>query len=425
VADQTAPLVENFFRHEYGRLVATLTRRYGVTWLDQVEEAVQTALLRAVSSWSRQGAPHNPAAWLTRAAHNALLDEMRRTRTSLQASQAIAADDAQWSAPEGAFDGSLGDDELHMLFVCCDEALPEQHRMVLALKLLCGFSVDEIAHRLFLSEANVFKVVTRAKSSLAERWGPGGVLPTELSGEQICARLQTVQRVIYLLFNEGYSSQQRDQLIRKELCVEALRLAQFLVAHATAGQASSWALLALMHFHSARLDARMDSSGGLLLLEEQDRKLWDRHHIDLGLYALTRSACGEEFSRYHAEAAILAEHCLAPSFEDTRWSEICELYAMLERVEPSPLITLNRAVALAQWRGPEAGLDLLRTSAPPAWLARFYLWDAVIGELLRRAGRIHEAIEHLERALERAPTDAEHGIILRRLWLAEAQTAAR
>ncbi len=426
VSTQTAPLVTNFFRHEYGRLVARLTRRYGVTRLDQVEEAVQTALLRAVSSWSRQGAPDNPAAWLTRAAHNALVDELRRAQTSERVGQELT-----WESGNSALHQheelatEMGDDELQMLFLCCDEVLPEQHRLVLALKLVCGFSVSEIAQRLFLTDANVLKIVTRSKSSLAERCGQQPTLPTELHSEQIGARLATVLRVVYLLFNEGYSSQLREQLIRKELCAEALRLAQLLAAHPDAGQPSAWALLALLHFHSARLDTRTDASGGLLLLEEQDRSQWDRHHIDLGLYSLTRSASGDEFSRYHAEAAILAEHCLAPNFAATRWSEICDLYAMLERLEPSPLFTLNRAVALAEWQGPEAGLALLRAAVPPAWLARYYLWDATIGELLRRAGQTQAALQHLERALERAPTDAEQRLLARRLEQARAGVATR
>jgi RNA polymerase sigma-70 factor (ECF subfamily) len=242
---------------------------------------------------------------------------------------------------------------------------------------------------------------------------------------QVAARLPIVQHVVYLMFNQGYSSYDASRDARRELCFEAVRLAQLLVSQPTSSQSSSWALLALLHLHSARMATRLDSSGELLMLHEQDRTAWDRHQIQLGLHCLQRSWEGDEYGRYHAEAAVLAEHCLAPSFEATRWQEIVEIYELVEQIEPSPLYTLNRAIALAEWQGPHAGLDLLREHAPPSWLVGYYLWDGTIGELLRQAGDFAAAARYLERSLASVPTKAERRVVQKRLDWARAGVSAR
>src|SRR3989441_38335 len=228
----------------------------------------------------------------------------------------------------------------------------------------------------------------------------------------------SVQAVLYLLFNEGYLSAHAEQAIRRELCDEAIRLATLLAEHPVGAVPETCALLALMHLHAARLGARCDGTGGLLLLEEQDRSVWDRKRMRLGAAWLERSAHGEVFSRFHAEAGIAAEHCFAPSFAATRWKEISDLYAMLERIDPSPLHTMNRAVAVAEWQGPQAGLALLQALAPPAWLVGSYQWDAVLGDLHRRAGNLEIAQRHRERALASAPTEAVRDLLRRRLAIA-------
>jgi RNA polymerase sigma-70 factor (ECF subfamily) len=221
--------------------------------------------------------------------------------------------------------------------------------------------------------------------------------------------------VLYLLFNEGYLSAQSDRAVRREMCDEAIRLTTLLAEHPVGATPETFALLALMHFHCARLTARLDGMGGLLLLEEQDRSLWDQDQMRLGAEWLQRAATGEIFTRFHAEAGIAAEHAFAPSFAQTRWKEIADLYAMLDGVAPSPLNAMNRAVAMAEWQGPEAGLALLKTIEPPPWLLEYYLWDAVLGELHRRAGHDEEARRYVERALASAPTDAERDVLRRRL----------
>jgi RNA polymerase sigma-70 factor (ECF subfamily) len=228
-------------------------------------------------------------------------------------------------------------------------------------------------------------------------------------------RLGGVHSVLYLLFNEGYLSAHNEHAIRRELCEEALRLATLLAEHRVGAIPESFALLALMHLHLARLGSRVDVAGGLVLLEEQDRSRWERERIQVGMTWLQRSAHGDTFSRFHAEAGIAAEHCLAGSFAETRWEEIAELYAMLERVAPSPLHTLNRAIATAEWQGAAAGLAVVEGLVPPTWLAGSHLWDAVLADLHRRVGHAEVAHRHRERAIESAPTDAVRELLRRRL----------
>ena len=410
----TAPgLVDHFFRREYGRLVAVLTRKVGLRHIDVVEDAVQGALLAALTAWTAQGPPEDPGAWLYRVAYNNLMGDLRRTAGRLRILER-AVDAVVGSGDDPApsyFASEVADDMLRMLFICCDDAIPRESRLVLALKTLCGFSAAEIALRLFTSEANVYKRLARARDRLSETSPDVQTPPLDA----LTSRLPSVHAVLYLLFNEGYLSAHAEQAIRRELCDEAIRLATLLAEHPACAVPETLALLALMHLHAARLEARRDGMGGLLLLEEQDRSQWDRERMRLGAEWLERAASGEVFSRFHAEAGIAAEHCFAPSFEQTRWKEIADLYAMLERIDPSPLHTMNRAVAVAEWQGPEAGLALLQALSPPAWLSGSYLWDAVSGDLHRRAGNLEISQRHRERALASAPTEAVRDLLRRRL----------
>jgi RNA polymerase sigma-70 factor (ECF subfamily) len=298
-----------------------------------------------------------------------------------------------------------------MVFVCCQDTIPWESQLVLALKTLCGFSTSEIALRLFTSEANVHKRLARARDRL--RLGAPDIETPPL--ESLRSRLGGVHGVLYLLFNEGYLSAHDEHAIRHELCDEAVRLTTLLAEHPVGAVPESFAPLALMHLHAARLGSRVDATGGLLLLEEQDRSLWDRERVQVGMQWLQRSASGDTFSRFHAEAGVAAEHCLAPSFAQTRWKQIADLYAMLERIAPSPLHTLNRAVAIAECEGPAAGLAVVDGLAPPSWLAGSYLWDAVLADLHRRAGHVEGSHRHRQRAIESAPTDAVRELLRRRL----------
>lgn len=408
----TPPLGEHFFRHEYGRLVAMLSRRMGVRHLEAIEDAVQSALMAACESWTIGSLPDNPSAWLFRVAHNHVVGELRRRarRERLVERQDLGATEATEDGPTAFLAGEVRDDLLRMLFVCCDDSIPIESQLVIALKTLCGFDVREIAERLFTTEANVYKRLGRARSRLREL----SFLSDDLAGEQFSSRLPAVQSILYLLFTEGYLSSHAESAIRRELCDEAKRLTRILADHPVCGTPETFALLALMHLHSARMTARQDGAGGLLLLEEQDRALWDQREIQVGLSWLAQSAHGDIFSRYHAEAGIAAEHCLAPSFEKTRWDRIVECYALLERLAPSALHTLNRAVAVAEWHGPNEGLAVLEGLEPPSWLTGSYLWAAVLADLHRRCGNDELAQRYRDAALESAPSAAVRDVLKRR-----------
>ena len=390
-----------------------LSRKAGVRHIELVEDTVQSSLMAALTAWTADGLPEDPGAWLYRVAHNRLLGALRQDAGRLRILDRAATD---WPGQEAApatlhFESELKDDLLRMLFVCCSESIPRDSQLVLALKTLCGFSTAEIALRLFTTQVNVNKRLSRARERLRED-------PAELEAPPLAAlasRLSSVHDVLYLIFNEGYLSAHAEQAIRRELCEEAIRLATLLAEHSVGASPETSALLALMHLHAARLAARQDGAGGLLLLEEQDRELWDAERIQLGMEWLAHAAVGQAFSRYHAEAGIAAEHCLAPSFGATRWQEIVELYSMLELIAPSPLHTLNKAVAVAEWQGPAAGLSILEDLVPPSWLTGSYLWDAVLSDLNRRAGNVAMAAQHRERALASAPTEAVRHLLQRRL----------
>jgi RNA polymerase sigma factor (sigma-70 family) len=414
--DTTSPsgLVEHYFRHEYGRLVAVLVQRVGIGHLEAAEDAVQGALLTALAKWLSTGIPDDPGAWLYRVAHNNLVGALRKDQGQKRILDDAAArgDDDDGEVPVSpAFAGEVRDELLRMLFVCCDECIPQESRLVLALKTLCGFSTGEIAFRLFTSEANVYKRLARARERLRET-DVGTQTP---SLEALRERLPSVHAVIYLLFNEGYLSTNAEHAIRAELCEEAIRLGTLLATHPVGATPPTFALLALMHLHAARLVSRQDGTGGLLLLEEQDRSLWNTEHLRQGAAWLERAADGDVLTRFHVEAGIAAEHCFAASFAQTSWGEIAELYAVLERIDPSPIHTLNRAVALAEAQGPAAGLASLHGVVPPAWLDGHYLWDAVLADLCHRSGRAEAAERHRTQALAAAPSAAVRRLLERRL----------
>jgi RNA polymerase sigma-70 factor (ECF subfamily) len=406
----TTSLEASFFRHEYGRLVAMLSRRVGVHHLEAVEDAVQFALLAAVEVWPRGTVPDNPSAWLYRVAHNQFLGEQRQRSRHHELLAERGPPRPPTDEPQEAFlSGDVRDDLMRMLFVCCDEALPVESQLVLALKTLGGFGVREIAERLFTTEANVYKRLARGRDRLAEK-----PLDPDLTDEQLVVRLPAVQSVLYVMFTEGYLSSHPDGAIRRDLCDEATRLTAVLAEHRIGATPTTFALRALIHLHGARLSARQDQGGGLLLLEEQDRSHWDQAEIAVGLSWLARASGGTIFSRYHAEAAIAAEHCLAPSFAETRWDRIVECYALLDRIAPSPIYTLNRAIAMGELQGPARGLAELEGLEPPTWLVGSHLWAAVLADLHGRCGHTDLAHRYREAALEAAPSEAVRTLLARR-----------
>jgi RNA polymerase sigma factor (sigma-70 family) len=422
-ARRVIELTEHLFRHEAGKLVSVLTRIFGIERLELAEDVVQEALARALRTWPYYGIPPNPAAWLTQTAKNLALDVVRRERRFSDKRPAIAVSLEQWStgpaSPEAAADeNEFLDDRLRLMFACCHPQIPPEAQTALALKTLCGFSVGEIAVAFLSTDAAIAKRLTRARQQIQDLR-----LPFEIpSGPEAVARLDAVRQTLYLLFNEGYKASTGDRLVREELCAEAIRLTQLLARHPVGDQPRTHALLALMLLSASRLPARVDDDGNLLLLQDQDRSRWDAGLIQRGFLHLGRSAEGEELSEYHLQAAIAACHCAAPTYEATDWSRIVSHYDELLRLHPSPIVALNRAVAIAQLHGPQAGIEAVQAITAPAAFESYYLLHAVRGELASKLGRPDEARRHFERASELAQLKSERSFLARRIH--EMATAA-
>lgn len=404
------------FRDAYTRVVAALVRRFGGGRLEMVEDATQHALLMALEAWPRTAVPAAPVAWLTRVAHNRVIDELRRHARHDGGGQRNSEGDSESESESEsetavAADDAPADDVLRLLFAVCDDRVATDAQLVLALKLVCGFDVDEIASRLFLSEANVYKRLSRGRAELRAVVDEAFVV----DADALVRRLPGVRAVLYVLFTDGHLANGTEASpVRRALCDEALRLARAIAISPLGGDATTAALVALFHFHLARMAARVDDDGGLLLLEEQERALFDAAHIADGCQWLAASARGDAVSRFHLEAGIAAEHCLAPSFAETRWDRIVSCYEQLEALTRSPLVRLNRALAMAAWRGPLAGLAIVDGAAPPTWLAGSHLWAAALCDLHRRAGHVDEAARHQASALASAPNDAIRALLARR-----------
>ncbi|AKF09836.1 RNA polymerase sigma factor [Sandaracinus amylolyticus] len=402
--------IELVLRHEYGRLVATLVREFGTHRISIVEDGLSQALLEGTIAWRARGIPPNARAWLHRAARHRILDELRRQRrlTALDdsAPEALEADDAE---PPASLGDDMHDDELRALFACAEPSIPLASQIVFALRTLCGFSTREIATRLVTSEENVQKRWERARERLREV-----DLRLELSEAEWPARSDAVLRMIYVLFTEGYFASSGDRVLRLELCQEALRLGRLVAEHPRYSSASALALLALMHLHHARRDARTDDEGLPVPIEEQDRRRYHRADLALGLRALHAAARDGLASKYHVEAAIAAEHAFAPTFEDTRWAAIVALYDRLARMDPSPLHELHAAIALSYAESPHAALTKLDAQRPPTWLRESHLWLATYADLHRRMSRVDDAIAYYEKAIALAPP-FERAILERRL----------
>ncbi|MFO0798715.1 MAG: sigma-70 family RNA polymerase sigma factor [Gemmataceae bacterium] len=394
-----AGLADHAFRHEYGRLVAGLVHRLGPGRLDQAEDAVQTALLRAVQTWPRRGVPDDPAAWLRRAARNAAVDALRREATAADRRAEVAVPAAAVFEPD---DSPLAEESLRLLFTCCHPALSPESRVALALKVVCGFGVGEIARALLTTDAAVLKRLTRARDALAA----AGLTADPVPPAELADRRPAVLAVLYLVFNEGYHASHADALIRHDLCAEAVRQADALARHTDLGAPAAEALLALMLFHAARFPARQDDHGRLVLLEQQDRSLWDAGMLRAARAWLTRSARGDELTTYHLEAAIAAEHCAAATFAVTDWRRIVELYDRLCGRDPCWLHVLNRAVAVAHLHGPQAGLSAL-LAARCEGAERYSHWHAALGELHLRCGDTAAARLHFAEAMAMAGNDRE------------------
>jgi RNA polymerase sigma factor (sigma-70 family) len=401
-------LVDHLFRREAGKMVPYLTRILGLGRLDLAEDVVQDTLCRAMETWPVHGVPENPSAWLMRAARNRAIDLIRRDdRFRYFTPELTHLLKVREELPQGtpAFQNQIRDDQLRMMFACCHPQLSTEAQVTLILKTLCGFSVAEIAHALLVSEESVEKRLGRARKQFRD----SGTFEEFTDATEMPGRLHAVYQAIYLLFNEGYHGSHSEQTVREELCCEAIRVAVLLSEHPQGNKPSTFALLALLCFHASRLHGRMDEDGALIQLEIQDRSKWDRELIARGFLFLEKSSTGSELTEFHLQAGIASLHCAAAAYQQTDWAKIVELYDELYKISPSPIVALNRAIALGSASGPEEGLCALRQIAGVEQLREYPFYPAAQGEFHLLAGRLEEAREYFGKAemLARSRSEAE------------------
>lgn len=414
--DKVLQTIAAITRAESGKLVSVLTRIFGPHNLTMAEDAVQDVLLKAIENWQEQGLPENPRAWLYRATRNRAIDIVRRNRRQ----QTFATDinallDSEYTAASTLNDcfkeTEIRDDQLRMMFACCHPGIGREGQIALILKTLSGFSVAQIARAFITKSDAIEKRLYRARLAFRDN-----IASLEIpEGAALLQRLDNVLETIYLLFNEAHSTSYQDSLTRGDLAQDCIRLCNLLTEHAATNLPQTNALLALLCFHTARLASRVDRNGDLQLMQYQERSLWDRELIEKGVWHLQRAATGENISRYHIEAAIAYEHCKAATYDKTDWRSILYYYDLLAKLVPTPVVLLNRAIAVKELDGPQAALDEIKKIPGIDFLQNYYLLHAILGELLSQTGKKESAKGHYEKALQMAVSTAERKFIQQKL----------
>jgi len=411
---QTDILVEHLFRHEAGKMVAVLSRLFGLHNLSLAEDVVQDAFIKAHGEWKIH-IPVNPSAWLMQVAKNKALDILRRESSFRKFSKELISElpeKTELTVDQFFHEHEIADSQLRMMFACCHPALKQEDQVALTLKTVSGFSMQEIAKALLTNEAVIQKRLHRAKTLLQQN-----KIELEIpAGKELNNRLDTVYTVLYLLFNEGYNSLKADELIRRDLCAEAMRCCKLLGEHKAGNQPATHALLSLMCFHAARFDSRLDAGNHIILLKKQDRNKWDKELINVGRHYLNLSSAGNILSVYHIESAIAAEHSLVAAFEHTNWNRLLSLYDLLFEVKPTPVVQLNRAVILAETGDIGAAIQhILAINDIEKLIKTDHIYSAVLGDLYKRLSDNIKANEYLQNAYELTPSAAEKQLLQEKL----------
>ncbi|HEY8204623.1 MAG TPA: RNA polymerase sigma factor [Pyrinomonadaceae bacterium] len=402
--------VDAVYRDDWGRIVAALIRSFGD--FDIAEEAAQDAFTAAMKQWPNEGIPRTPAAWIIQTAKHKAIDRLRRQTHFQEKLESYAAEVDSTTEQPDPFKDEIPDDRLRLIFTCCHPALAPESQVALTLRTLCGLQTEEIARAFLVPPTTMAQRLVRAKRKIRD----AGIPYKVPEAVEIPERLDTVLTVIYLVFNEGYASTSGEQLVRSDLCAEAIRLARFVrMLMAPYPPAEVTGLIALMLLHDSRRAARVDAAGDLIVLEEQDRTLWNQNQIVEALPLVRQALVAPDAGSFSLQAAIAAEHCQAARAQDTNWGQIVAFYDRLERVQPSPIVSLNRAVAVAMAEGPERGLALIDELAASGSLDDYHLLPATRAELLRRMGLKSEAAISYHLALELVTNDTERRFLQRRL----------
>lgn len=402
--------VDDVYRADWGRIVATLIRSFGD--FDVAEEAAQEAFAAAVKQWPNEGVPASPAAWIIQTAKHKAVDRLRRQTRFQEKAESYAQEQPTTTEQPELTDHEIPDDRLRLIFTCCHPALAPESQVALTLRTLCGLETDEIARAFLVPATTMAQRLVRAKRKIRDARIPYKIPDTS----EIRERLDAVLTVIYLVFNEGYASTHGEILVRTDLCAEAIRLGRIVrMLLAPYPPAEVTGLLALMLLHDSRREARVDDAGDLVVLEEQDRALWNQVQIAAALPLVSQAIASPVAGPYALQAAIAAEHCKAQRSDQTNWRQIVELYDRLERLQPSPIVSLNRAVAVAMADGLERGLRLIDDLIASGELDDYHLLHAARADLLRRTGSVNQAAESYARALELTSNDAEKRFLEKRL----------
>jgi len=396
-------------------MIAVLTRIFGMHNLEMTEDVVQEAFLKAMQTWPFHGMPDNPSGWLMQTARNRAIDIIRRQQNFDQYSHELGRQlqqDAESTIEQFFLDNEIADSQLQLVFACCHPALREEDQVALTLKTVSGFGADEIAHALLTNEATIRKRLYRARQYIKDN----GIQLEIPLGHQLPERLSTVYTVLYLLFNEGYNSIKADELIRHDLCAEAMRLCLLLSEHKTGKQPSTFALLSLMCFQASRFNSRVSDDNSIILLQHQDRSKWDHALIGMGYHYLNLSSSGDHISVYHIESAIAAEHCIAACFEQTNWPRLLNLYDLLRSHNQTPTVLLNRAIILAQLGTPlEAIEEIWQIDGIDGLLASQHIYSAVLGHLYGQLGDKVNAVKYLHHSFRLTGSHAEQKLILEKI----------
>jgi RNA polymerase sigma factor (sigma-70 family) len=407
VSAEIEKTIGHLFRHEAGKMTAVLARLLGPQSMDDVDDLVQDTLLKALEVWKFKGIPENPSAWLYKVARNKAIDKLR-TRKHHQRLNATNDQDFVEEFVPDKWEQTIDDSVLRMMFACCHPAIPIESQIAFTLKTLGGLSVKEIASAFLASEDTIAKRIYRAKEKFREE----KIELTPPSIFELPSRLESVLKVLYLLFNEGYYSSNPALIIREDLCAEAMRLTYLLVRHPQTGMPQAKALLALMCLHASRFPARADDQNQIVLLEHQDRKKWNQELIQRGLYWLEQASSGDWLTEYHVEAAIASVHALAPTFAQTDWSKLLQLYDTLYSLNPSQTTVLNRAIVTGFAKSPAEGWDALTRISG---LEQNQYYHVALGDCLAQLNRMEESRQHFTEAMRLTSSGAEKYLIQAKL----------